>query len=273
MRTLVQHLTKGASGSQLLPDMHPLLTEATVRIRRGQLVMLTAPSSGGKSMLALWYVVKRNPGRVLYFSLDTSLTDMLKRSAAIITGRSVQEIEDALEAGGDDWVEEIVTPLSERVRWCVNARDMQDVDEELLAYRELYGVNPDVVVVDVLLNLDASEDWGGIMRTAAELHALAHERDITVFALHHNADRRADQTLPSPKAEALMKISQYPETMLSLALDQAASVMRISPVKNRNGKGYPDASTYVTIPVDMESMRLFETDAEALAHKKRKEWS
>lgn len=273
MRTLTQHLYRGGGSTKLLPDIHPLLTDATVRVRRGQMVMLTAPSGGGKSLLALWYVIKRRPGKVLYFSLDTSLSDMSNRAAGMMAGLPVADIEDALENGADEWVNDIISELNEDIRWCVNARDIRDVDEELEAYREVFGEDPDLVVIDVLLNLDASEEWQGMMRSVAELHALAHERDVTVFVLHHNSDKRADQSLPAPKSDALMKVSQYPELILSLALDPSTDVMRVAAVKNRSGKGYPDASTYVTLPIDLESMRIFDTEEEWLAFRKRKEWT
>jgi len=273
MRSLTQHLFRGQSGSQLLPDIHPTLAEATVRVRRGQMMMLTATAGGGKSLLALWYAAVRNPGRVLYYSLDTSLNDMVKRSAAMLSGMTWQEVEDALEAGADDYIGEIVAPMNERIRWCTKARDMQDIDEELQAYEEMYGALPDVIVIDVLLNLDGSEEWGGAMHVMEELHALAHERDVTVLVLHHNSDRRADTTRPSPRSDALFKVSQYPEVILSLALDQERQVMNISAVKNRSGKADPDAANPVSIPVDLESMRIFLSDQEALAARKRKEWT
>jgi RecA-family ATPase len=273
MRSLTQHLYRGTGTSQLLPDIHPALAEATVRVRRGQMLMLTATAGGGKSLLALWYTAVRNPGRVLYFSLDTSLNDMVKRAAAMLSGMSVQEIEDALESGADDYVADIVAPINERIRWCTKARDMQDIDEEIQAYEEMYGALPDVIVIDVLLNLDGSEEWGGAMHVMEQLHALAHERDVTVLVLHHNSDKRADTTRPSPRSDALFKVSQYPEIMLSMALDQERQVMNISAVKNRSGRADPDAANPVTIPVDLESMRVFLTDQEALAFRKKKEWT
>ena len=274
MRSLVQHLQRASgSGSQLLPDLHPALTEATVRIRRGQLVMFTATAGGGKSLLALWYSVVRNPGRVLYFSLDTSLTDMIKRTAAMLSGMTVTEVEEAMEAGADDYVMDLVASTSERIKWCSRAKDMQDVDEEILAYIEMFGADPDLVIIDVLLNLGSSEEYAGAMNVMEELHALAHNRDVAVFVLHHNSDKRADTTQPSPRIDALNKVSQYPELMLSLALDQERQVMNVAAVKNRSGKADPAASNPVSIPVDLETMRIFLTQEEALAHRKKKEWS
>ena len=274
MRSLVQHLQRASgSGSQLLPDLHPSLAEATVRIRRGQLVMFTATAGGGKSLLALWYSVVRNPGRVLYFSMDTSLTDMTKRCAAMLSGMTVTEVEEAMEAGADDYVMDLVASTSERIKWCSRAKDMQDVDEEILAYAEMFGADPDLVIIDVLLNLGSSEEYAGAMNVMEELHALAHNRDVAVFVLHHNSDKRADTTQPSPRIDALNKVSQYPELMLSLALDQERQVMNVAAVKNRSGKADPAASNPVSIPVDLETMRIFLTQEEALAHRKRKEWS
>lgn len=272
MRSLVQHLYRGSGSSQLLPDLHPALAEATVKVRRGQMVMLTATAGGGKSMLALWYAVARNPGRVLYFSLDTSLADMTKRAAAMLSGMTVTEVEEALEAGADEYIADMVADLTPRIRWCSNARDMQDIDEEILAYVEAFGAMPDVVVIDVLLNLGSSEEWGGAMKVMEDLHALAHNKDVTVFVLHHNSDKRADSTRPAPRVDALLKVSQYPEVMLSLALDQERQQMNVAVVKNRSGKADPDAQRPVSLPVDLESMRIFLTEQEALAARKKKEW-
>lgn len=275
MKTLIQDMRRGGASAPLLPDLHPLLAAETIRVRRGQMIMLTATPGGGKSLLALHYCVSRNPGRVLYFSLDTDLGTMRMRAAAMKTGLTVDEIEGILEQeGGEDFIEDALAELSESVRWCDDARSMEDIDDEIQAFVEVYGCYPDLVVLDVLLNVDnGGEDWSGSMRVMGQLHSLAHSKGPAVMVLHHNAERRADQSVPAPRGDMIMKVAQYPEVVLSLALAPQERELRVSAVKNRSGKADPSAPTYISLPVDLPRMSVYDSKQEMHMAEKKQEWT
>lgn len=274
MKTLVQSMRGKGASAPLLPDIHPALTDATVRVRRGQMMMITATPGGGKSLLALYYAVKRRPGRTLYFSLDTDITTMRNRTAAMLLGLTTEEVEMYSIAEEDGFIEDALDPLSAEIRWCTNARNMQDVDDEISAFAEAFGEWPDLVIIDVLLNLDGGgDDWAGSMQVMSDLHDLAHSREVAVMVLHHNAERRADQTTPAPRSDMIMKVAQFPEVVLSLALEPDMGELRIATVKNRSGKADPRANSYVSLPVDMSTMTIFDSLEERQHKQKMEEWA
>lgn len=268
-------MRRSGASAPLLPDIHPVLAAETIRVRRGQMIMFTATPGGGKSLLALYYAVMCNPGRVLYFSLDTDLGTMRMRAAAMKSGLTVDEVEGILEQdGGEEFIEETLADLSENVRWCDDARDMADIDDELCAFVEMYGCYPDLIVLDVLLNIDGGgDDWSGSMKVMSELHALAHSKGPAIIVLHHNAERRADQTVPAPRGDMIQKVAQFPEVVLSLALAPQDRELRVAAVKNRSGKADPAAPTYVSLPVDLPRMSIYQTRQDLLLADKRGEWS
>lgn len=274
MKTLVQSMRGKGASAPLLPDIHPLVADAGVRVRRGQMLMITATPGGGKSLLALHYCVKQHPGRVLYFSLDTDIHTMRQRTAAMLMGISTDEVEQFSVAGEDEYVERALDDLSSEIRWCTNARTMQDIDDELSAYSEVFGSMPDLVVIDVLLNLDGGgDDWSGSMQVMSDLHELAHAENVAVMVLHHNAERRTDQTTPAPRSEMIMKVAQYPEVVLSLALAPEENELRVAATKNRSGKADPKAESWVSLPVDLETMTIFNTKDELVRKHKMGEWT
>src|SRR6185312_12777252 len=121
--------------------------------------------------------------RVLYISADTDSTTMFVRSAAILTGWETSYIEGRLHSDESvDELEAIVDQGAGHIQMVFKSYPTpEDVENQLLAYEEVWGVLPDIVVMDNLKNLDFGEGGGeefSALEAACEfLHEIARDNN------------------------------------------------------------------------------------------------
>lgn len=226
--------------------------------RRGQILMIAGQPGSQKSGLALW-LTKEWGLETLYFSADMAQHTAMLRLAASVTGHTKHTVEQGLESGAEDYYLSAVSGLP--LVFCFDSTPtLEDLAEEIDAYVELYDDYPAIIVVDNAINvqLDHDNEWSALRIILLELHTIARVTGAAVILLHHMAEGQGlDPTKPAPRKALHGKVSQLPEIILSIAVDPHEGSLKVVPVKNRDGKSDPNASTFVRLRADMERTRFF----------------
>jgi RecA-family ATPase len=236
--------------------------------------MIVAQPNGGKSMLSLFYCINANIP-TMYFSADTDRRTTWYRAAAIKTGIEFNDIKDMIGTSGQSIVDEAINEITmSGIQFDFNPKPtLRDIDLELQAYVEVYGVPPKLVVIDNLLNCsNDAGDFNGLVEILGDLHALAREMDCALIILHHVNESTSKPEYPASRSSIRGKVAQYPEMVLSLAMLPEEGIMRIAMVKHRHATPSPDASNYETIYVDPTRMTFYNTKADLSASLSRREW-
>jgi hypothetical protein len=189
----------------------------------------------------------------LYFSADMSAFQVSLRLAARATGQTTESIERDIEYGlMDSYLHKL--DQSNTV-FCYDSHpNLDDMEEMLEAYVEVYDAWPEVIVVDNLMDIegDRSAEEGGLRDICAWGHDLTRLTDSAVIFLHHMSESnpKHNPRFPHPRKDLLQKVSAKPELILSVALDE--DQFRINCSKQRMGPSDPTGETYITLRCDAE---------------------
>lgn len=253
MLTAARAATRSESTANPLPKVQALsaLYDSGVTLRRGQLVLLAGMPKSSKTSFAMWYVQTLGLP-TLYFSADSSPHTASTRLAAIVTGDTVDAVSAGMAAGGANYYSEALE--DSKIVWCFDSSpSTEDLMLELDAYVEAWDEFPAVIVVDNLMNVQASEEYAGQLYVVSELHSLARLTGATVILLHHCSEAgQKDTTIPPPRSAIQGKVSQLPELIMTVALDPGTKTLRIAVVGNRSGPQFPDGKNYITIDSAIE---------------------
>jgi len=259
MLTIAQAANKQKSGAALLPDLFPNLANNGVRFRRGQVTMIAGQPNSGKSLLALYYAVRAGVP-TLYISADTDAYTTAIRAAAVVTGSTVNTVEEAFTSGnGYEFYQDELATLKHLQFSFDPSPTLDDIQLSVQAYGEAFGEYPHLLIIDNLLNIAALHDneWTGMRDIAKAMHHVARETEAAVFLLHHTSEGEGRPELPPSRKSIQGKISQLPEMILTVALDHETSEYRIACVKNRFAKNSASGAEYTTLHADASRMTLF----------------
>ena len=250
-----------------LPDVWKNLVGQHIKFRRGQVCMVAAAPNAGKSMFALVYAIKANV-RTLFFSADTDASTVTMRSAAHISGHTQLTVEENLQKNPHHYDEHLKKMTN--IQWVFDSSpSLDDIEEEIKAYIELYGVAPELIVVDNLMNIAAETDneWAGLRAIMVELHDMARKTEACVIVLHHvsESSEYGSPTMPPPRRAVHGKVSQLPSLICTLGYDPQG-MLRIAPVKNRFGPHTADASNWATLFVNFSSCQIGDSDAQGRSY-------
>lgn len=259
MQTLAQAAKRTSSAGEPLPAVWPTLYRAQIRPRRGQVTMIAGPPNIGKSQLALAWA-----GRLgvptLYWSADTDEFTTRLRSLALLTGQTMGEIEEAL--GHDEGRAYYLPKLDQLsdIYWEFDPSPTVDsIEQAVLAYDEMYGQPPQLIVIDNLLNFagDTPDEMQSMRYAIRALHHISRKTNSALFILHHT---REDQGLSledcPPRPAITGKLSQLPEMILTLA--KRDGFMGVAMVKARNGPADPSGKTAYWLRSDLARVSLEE---------------
>lgn len=272
---------RSAAGRDL-PEILPALTEATIKVRQGQLHVISGLPGRGKTMLALWYAIKCGVP-TLYFSFDSDEGTVSNRAAAIMMDKTVDEVRQMRETPAVVEVEDALAELQTRVRFDFSGSPtLDDVYDETLAWIELFGSTPSLIIVDNLLNLRGGSDseFTAMRDNMAALHGLARETEAAVIVLHHVNSSLLTSSSPAARIYedrpahfgALMgQVSQLPESIYSVCLD--GNKYKIAAVKNRDGLADSQAQNYITVAADPARMSLYNSHRDMEVARTRREWN
>jgi predicted ATP-dependent serine protease len=260
MLSLTSAVHSQATKAQPLPSVWPNLDAAGMKFRQSQLILIAGQPNSGKSLMALVYALQSKVD-TLYFSADTDPITQLLRTAAHITNKNQSEVEATLVKDPHAY-DPTVQQYASHIRWVFDPSPTIDVMElEVLAYAEVYGVSPALVVVDNLMNTVAQqgEEWSGIRAIMSSLHELARLTGSCVLALTHMSEQSDYlSNVPAPRRAILGKASQLPAMILSIAMDTDSGSLRVAAVKNRFGHHSADGKTYYSLSVNASKVQIID---------------
>lgn len=249
-----------ASNVEPLPDPFKGLRNSRygVRFYPGQLVMIAGPPGGGKTTLSLVTELRMGVS-CLYFSADSNEMTMLCRAASALTGHSLSSVYGAWEFGFfRDKYAHVLKDSPIRFEFEPTDPTIHDISNALDAYYEIEGAYPKLVVIDTLTNTEAGDggnEWGGLRKTAKDLHWLARRTKACVLVLCHTSEQNMDHVLSAPPRSAIQgKISQLPSVILTMATNEGEMFLGV--VKNRFGPSDPAAKNPVRFIVDLSRVKI-----------------
>lgn len=263
MLTAKRSLTLHAESGKELPRVPAFqsLYAAGVRPRFGQVIMVAGRSGSQKSGFAMFWVDEMNLP-TLYFSGDMSPATASGRIASKRTGLTTEELEQALDAGGQRR-DEVLDAVGESpiqfsfgspIKW-------ESVDEELEAWVELHDSYPSVIVFDNLMDFEGAEsDYTEQMSVMQLVTELARETGATVIIMHHASDKswdaKNDPWAPPSRDQVKGGLSEKPELSLSVALDPNDLSFRVACIKQRQGPQDPTARRYSVLRCEPSKTRF-----------------
>jgi predicted ATP-dependent serine protease len=261
MRTLTRTLSHGDAGGQALPQTLRALKDLQVDIRGSEIAMIAGVPGAGKSSLAL-YIAAKAQVPTLYICADTAAFTMTLRLAAMLTGRTQQEIERRIsQPDGHEWVKGVLADASHVVWSFDSAPNLDDIDKEVQAFEEVMGINPALIVVDNLIDVadGGGDEWGTLRATMKELKFLARDTGAALLLLHHTSEGFNYDVAP-PRSSLQGKVAQLPAVILTVHNDPTRSSMAIAAVKNRYGAADPSGKTAAYVWFDAARMSITDID-------------
>jgi KaiC/GvpD/RAD55 family RecA-like ATPase len=225
--------------------------------------MVAAAPNAGKSMFALIYAV-RAAVPTLFFSADTDTATVMMRAASHLSGHAQVTVEQNLNKRANHYNKELEN--ISHIQWVFDSNpSLDDIEMEIKAYIELYGIAPELIVVDNLMNVAAESDneWAGLRQIMMEFHDMARKTQACVLVLHHVSEQseygKADK--PSPRRSIHGKVSQLPSLILTLGYSPQEGVLRVAAVKNRFGPMDSTGEDYASLFVNFGAVQIGDSDA------------
>ena len=246
-----------------LPDVWKALAAKQIKFRRGQVCMVAAAPNAGKSMFALIYAVKAKVP-TLFFSADTDTATVMMRAASHLSGHSQLLVEANLNSNRH-YYDKYLSDM-ENIQFVFDSSpSLDDIELEVKAYVELYGIPPELIVIDNLMNVVAESDneWAGLRAIMVEFHDMARKTEACVMVLHHVSEQSEYGKTTEPPARRAIhgKVSQLPALILTLGFDPLNSILKVAVVKNRFGPHMADGSDGVGLFVNYGVCQISDSDA------------
>ncbi len=246
---------RGQTGEQLPTPFYPSLEAAGIRLWRSQLWLVVGPGSAGKSVFISNLVVGwRRP--TLAFLLDQDSATAASRFAATILDEPFLQLKADLDGS---LVQSALEDLS-FVQTDFRGEALDDIQLQLDAYIERYGVPPEVLVIDNLGNMTSGYDdeWSTLKALTLELDIMARNYEMLVICAHHTRDEPT--TEPLPRSAILGKISQYPRGIISVAFNAYSGEYKLAAVKNSSGPTDAMAAKPLVFEANLANMQITERE-------------
>jgi len=246
-----------------LPDVWVALANKQIKFRRGQVCMVAAAPNAGKSMFALIYAIKAKVP-TLFFSADTDTATVMMRAASHLSGHEQLLVESNLLSNRhyyDKYLSEM-----ESIQFVFDSSpSLDDIELEIKAYVELFGIPPELIVVDNLMNVvsESDNEWAGLRAIMVEFHDMARKTEACVLVLHHVSEQSeyGKTTDPSARRAIHGKVSQLPALIITLGFDPHNQVLKVAAVKNRFGPHTADGSDYIGLFVSYKVCQINDSDS------------
>jgi len=245
-----------------LPDVWADLAKKQIKFRRGQVCMVAAAPNAGKSMFALIYAVKAKVP-TLFFSADTDTATVMMRAASHLSGHEQLLVESNLLSNRhyyDKYLSEM-----ESIQFVFDSSpSLDDIELEIKAYVELFGIPPELIVVDNLMNVvsESDNEWAGLRAIMVEFHDMARKTEACVLVLHHVSEQSEYGKTTEPPARRAIhgKVSQLPALIITLGFDPHNSILKVAAVKNRFGPHTADGSDHIGLFVSYKVCQINDSD-------------
>jgi len=272
--SLAQALDRRGAAGTPLPAVFPRLQKAGCEICRSQLSLVVGPPSAGKSLLTM-NLLARMGVPALAFLLDTNETTAGARFASILTGDDFRAVKSAIIEGSGKAYQDRLAAEMGNVRVVFHAPGPEDVEREVKAYEQRYGLPPDCILVDNLGNQTSGyeNEWTMLKALTLEYDQLARKTQSAIIACHHTTDLESAE--PAQRTKILGKIAQYPRLILSCGYNDRTSEFKVAIVKNTEGKTDASALHPVVLYADPSRMLLSEEPVihPQLLHARQAQWN
>lgn len=248
-----------------LPDVWKDLAKKRINFRRGQVCMVAAAPNAGKSMFSLIYAIKAKVP-TLFFSADTDTPTVMMRAASHLSGHSQLLVETNLN-NSRHYYDKYLSNMDNIQFVFDSSPSLDDIELEVKAYVELYGIPPELIVIDNLMNVVAESDneWAGLRAIMVEFHDMARKTEACVMVLHHVSEQSeyGKDNKPPARRSIHGKVSQLPALILTLNYNYGPhnSELQVAVVKNRFGPHMADGSDYVSLFVNYGVCQISDADA------------
>jgi predicted ATP-dependent serine protease len=256
MLSLAKTIKRGSTRGEPIPTVFKGFDNAGIRLRRGGVCMIFGQPGAGKTQLAL--AIADGAGvPTLYISNDSDETTVASRLIAKRLRVSTSRVEERLlqdTSWGSKQLQDV-----DHIKWNFNSSpSLPEVEEEVLAFREVYGEAPVLIVVDILLKMNYAEEseHGTAASIVSYLDTLAREHSACVLLVHHASEAFEGDPCP-PRAALLQKVAQLPTLILSVAPMPISGFMAVCAVKNRHGPSDSTGRDAIHLVCDL-SMNHFE---------------
>lgn len=247
---------RGLTTGEPLPDVFHTLKEQGIRFYRGG-VSLVAGTPGSMKTMFILNLVDLMKIPTLYISNDSNEMTIVSRMLARRTKQDSRLMrEKALK--DPDWASRVLADM-DWVRWNFSpSPTLEEIEEEVMAFEELWGDQPHMVVVDILMKVDYVEDGGGTDESIIRyLDRLARETGACFVVACHTSENVEGNPCQPLKA-VLNKISKIPIMVLTTA--HRDGVFYLCAAKNRDGAADATGYRHVTFLIDPSIATLEELD-------------
>lgn len=260
MLTLSQSATARGTAGDPLPKVWSQLTDSGTQFLRGQLALIAAGPGTGKSAFVLSYALQAGIS-TMYFSADSDAYVQLSRSLAILGDMNLTEGQELVLNDNYERINEVVGSVP--IRFSYNpSPTLAHIEKLIVAYDELYGDYPELIVVDNALDVvlhDAEDGTQALDDLMAWLHDLARTTGACVIVLHHVTGPFNDADKPIPLSGVKGQIGRVPELILTLhkhTNEIGPDTLCVSTVKNRGNRADPSGNTYVELDFIGDQMKI-----------------
>ena len=233
MKTLRRSIGKPEVGGEpLAPPFQGFQREGMI-LRRAEVTVIAGTPGAGKSSIAL-HIAARLKQPTLYFSADTNAHTMAMRLASMISGKNQSDVEEKLN-NDIGWTKAILQKGSHIVWSFDSSPTLQDIDEEVQAFEELWGCAPTLIVLDNLMDVatDGGEEFASMRAIMKELKYLARATNAAIVVLHHTSEAVPGNPC-QPRSAIQGKVSQLPALICTLGT--VGTSLGVAAVKNRYGR-------------------------------------
>lgn len=222
--------------------------------------MLAGQPSAGKSIIALWMARTwmRVGLRGIYWSADVLVRPAASRLVAMDTGKRLFDVEQALD-NRESWVLNKLAEFSASgFQWVFDGSITgSSLELNIDAFRELWGADPDWVVIDNLTDVDTrdGEEFSVLRATMRDVNYLARETNAGMVVLHHTSEEYQENPL-APRKAIHGKVSVKPTIILGTARSDGGHRKPLGPLKNRYGMEDKRGNTALWIPFNPLTLQL-----------------
>ena len=223
-----------------MPTVLQSFPHFNIYIRRSEVTMIAGQPGAGKSLLALWHAVhwaEEHGLKGIYFSADSAELGQAARTLAMVMQNlSVSEAEAMIERE-DEWALQRMSKVNNLYWSFEDDLSYENINDEIQAFVELWGVCPDFIIVDNLTDVEGQSDdeWATQRRALKALVQLARKTDAATLVLHHTSEDPKIKEDPCPPRSAIQgKCNQKPALILTVA--DKGYKRPVACVKNRYGQ-------------------------------------
>lgn len=250
MLSLSKTVKRGLKAGEALPTVFKSLADANIVFRRGGVHAVYGRTGAGKTQFVT-ALVDEMKVPTLYISNDSDEMTVASRLIARRIMVDSNRVEEKIQSH-PEWAASQLTG-TDHIKWNFNpSPSLPEVEEEVLAFQEVYGQPPVLIVVDILLKMNYSEEseHGTVERIIGYLDTLAREYNACVILVHHGSEGITGEPC-QPSWAFLGKRTQFVVLLLSVASLPYAGQFAVCATKNRHGKQDPSGQDAIYMAADL----------------------